>query len=68
MRRLTPRTTGRVVDLARDSMAPPELVNQAILDGLDETARQMEQQREPGRVTVAMDQGHMWQEVLTRLG
>jgi hypothetical protein len=42
MRRPQPRATGRVVDLTRDPMAPPELVTQAILDGLDETARQME--------------------------
>ena len=30
--------------------------------------QQMEQQREPGSVTVDMDQGQMWQDVLPRLG
>jgi hypothetical protein len=49
MRRPQPHT-GRVVDLARDPMAPPELVTQAILDGLDETARQMEQKWGVGRL------------------
>ena len=39
-----------MVDLTRDPMAPPELVIQAILDGLDETARQMEQKWGVGRL------------------
>jgi transposase len=30
--------------------------------------QQMEQTRAPGSVTVSMDQGHMWQDVLPRLG
>jgi DDE superfamily endonuclease len=30
--------------------------------------QQVEQQREPGRVTVSMDQGQIWQDALPRLG
>jgi hypothetical protein len=55
MRRPQPRTPGRVVDLTRDPMAPPELINQAILDGLDETARQMEQEWSVGRLRLLVD-------------
>ena len=55
MRRPQPRATGRVVDLTRDPMAPPELVTQAILDGLDETARQMEQKWGVGRLRLLVD-------------
>ena len=55
MRRPQPRTTGRVVDLTRDPMAPPELVTKAILDGLDETARQMEQKWGVGRLRLLVD-------------
>jgi hypothetical protein len=55
MARLTPRTSGRsVVDLTRDPMAPPELVIKAILDGVDETARQMER-RWVRRAWLALD-------------
>ena len=51
MARLTPRTSGRsVVDLTRDPMAPPELVIKAILDSVDETARQMERRWGFGRL------------------
>jgi hypothetical protein len=42
--------TGSVVDLTRDPMVPPELVIQAIVAGLDETARQMEQKWGVGRL------------------
>ena len=55
MRRPQPRATGRVVDLTRDPMAPPELVTKAILDGLDETARQMEQKWGVGRLRLLVD-------------
>ena len=55
MRRPQPRATGRVVDLTRDPMAPPELVTQAILDGLDETARQMEGKWGVGRLRLLVD-------------
>jgi hypothetical protein len=44
-----------VVDLTRDLMAPLELVNQAILDGLDETARQMERKWGVGRLRLLVD-------------
>jgi hypothetical protein len=44
-----------VVDLSRDPMAPPELVTKAILDGLDETARQMEQKWSVGRLRLLVD-------------
>jgi hypothetical protein len=36
-------------------MAPPHLVAQAILDGLDETARQMEQKWGVGRLRLLVD-------------
>jgi hypothetical protein len=55
MRRPQPRTMARVVDLTRDHMAPPELVAQAILDGLDETARQMERKWGVGRLRLLVD-------------
>ena len=55
MRRPQPRATGRVVDLTRDPMAPPELVTKAILDGLDETARQMERKWGVGRLRLLVD-------------
>lgn len=43
MARLMPRASARsAVDLTRNPMAPPEFVIKAILDGVDETARQME--------------------------
>ena len=44
-----------MVDLTRDPMAPPELVTRAILDGLDETARQMEQKWGVGRLRLLVD-------------
>jgi hypothetical protein len=44
------RSAGSVLDLTRDPMAPPELVAQAILDGLDATAGQMEQKWGVGRL------------------
>jgi hypothetical protein len=44
-----------VVDLTRDPMAPPELVTKAILDGLDETARQMERKWGVGRLRLLVD-------------
>ena len=44
-----------MVDLTSDPMAPPELVVQAILDGLDETARQMEQKWGVGRLRFLVD-------------
>jgi hypothetical protein len=51
MARLTPRASGRsMVDLSRDPMAPSELVIKAILDGVDETARQMERKWGVGRL------------------
>jgi hypothetical protein len=51
MARLTPRGPGRsVVDLTRHPMAPPELVIKAILDGVDEIARQMERKWGVGRL------------------
>jgi hypothetical protein len=55
MRRPQPWATGSVVDLARDPMAPLQLVTKAILDGLDETARQMEQKWGVGRLRLLMD-------------
>jgi hypothetical protein len=55
MRRPQPRATGRVVDLTRDPMAPPELVTKAILDGLDKTARQMERKWGIGRLRLLVD-------------
>jgi hypothetical protein len=55
MRRRQPQTTGCVVDLTRDPMAPPELVTQAILDGLDEAARQMERKWGIGRLRLLVD-------------
>jgi hypothetical protein len=39
-----------VVDLTRQPMAPPELVIKAILDGVDEIARQMERRWGVGRL------------------
>jgi hypothetical protein len=39
-----------VVDLTRHPMAPPELMIKAILDGLDEIARQMERKWGVGRL------------------
>jgi hypothetical protein len=51
MARLTPGAPGRsAVDLARHPMAPPELVIKAILDGVDEIARQMEGKWGVGRL------------------
>jgi hypothetical protein len=39
-----------MVDLTRDLVAPPEVVIKAILDGVDEVARQMEQKWGVGRL------------------
>ena len=51
MARLTPGAPGRsAVDLTRHPMAPPELVIKAILDGVDEIARQMERKWGVGRL------------------
>ena len=51
MARLTPRASARsAVDLTRHPMAPPELVIKAILDGVDEIARQMERKWGVGRL------------------
>jgi hypothetical protein len=48
---LTPRASGRsVVHLNRNPMAPPELMIKAILDGVDEIARQMERKWGVGRL------------------
>jgi hypothetical protein len=55
MRRSTPRATGRVFDLTRDPMAPSEVVAKAILDGVDETARQMELKWGVGRLRLLID-------------
>jgi len=55
MGRLKQRATGSVVDLTRDPIAPPELVTKAILDGLDETARQMERKWGVGRLRLLVD-------------
>ena len=51
MARLKPRASGHsTVDLTRDLMAPPEVVIKAILDGVDEHARQMERKWGIGRL------------------
>jgi hypothetical protein len=51
MARLMPRASARsAVDLTRNHMAPPEFVIKAILDGVDETARQMERKWGVGRL------------------
>jgi len=51
MARLTPRASGcSVVGLIHDPMAPLEVVIKAILDGVDEIARQMERRWGVGRL------------------
>ena len=55
MGRLKQRASGSLVDLTRDPMAPAELVTKAILDHLDETARQMERKWGVGRLRLLVD-------------
>ena len=51
MARLTPRASGcSVLDLTRRPMAPSDVVIKAILDGVDEIARQMERRWGVGRL------------------
>jgi hypothetical protein len=51
MARLKPPTSGlSTIDLTRDPIAPPEVVIRAILDGVDEVARQMERKWGVGRL------------------
>jgi hypothetical protein len=56
MARLTPRASGRsVVDFASHPMAPGQLVIQAIIDGVDAVARQMERKWGVGRLRLLVD-------------
>jgi hypothetical protein len=50
------RVTAHVVDLTRHPMAPPDLVINAIIDGVDAIARQMERKWGIGRLRLLVDE------------